>query len=129
MRSKMLLVVFLIIGCCFILCSQEQKVWPTEGWEKSSLEAQGLNEEPLLELDKKITNGNYGYIDGFIVIRNGHLVYKKFYVNDYVKINEGIDDSEWQYNYNNPDWHPFYKGTKLHTLQSVLAQLTVVTEL
>ena len=93
-------------------------------WEKSSPEAQGLSEETLSELDKKISSGDYGYIDGFIIIRNGYLVYEKFYVNDYIKINEGIDDSKWQYNYNNPDWHPFYKGTKLHTLQSVTKSVT-----
>lgn len=124
MRSKTFLSVFLVLWCCLSLNSQEQKVWPTKGWEKSSPEAQGLKEELFTELDKKIANGDYGYIDGFIIIRNGYLVYENFYKHDYIKINEGIDDTQWQYNYNNPDWHPFYKGTKLHTLQSVTKSVT-----
>ena len=123
-RRKIQFTVFLILGCCLILGGQEQKIWPKKGWKKSSPEAQGLNEELLSELDKRITNGDYGYIDGFIIIRNGYLVYEKFYKHDYIKINQGIDDSEGQYNYNNPDWHPFYKGTKLHTLQSVTKSVT-----
>jgi len=124
MRKKSILVTFLILLCSFSLSSLDKKVWPTDEWKKSTPEEQGLNEELLAALDKKIVNGDYGYIDGFIVIRNGYLLYEKSYKNDYVKINEGIDDSEWMYNYNNPDWHPFYKGTKLHTLQSVTKSVT-----
>ncbi|GAG22611.1 unnamed protein product, partial [marine sediment metagenome] len=124
MRFKWLSVIFMIMACWFSLSCQGQKIWPTEGWKKSSPATQGINEKFLSDLDKKITNGDYGYVDGFIVIRNGYLVYEKFYINDYIKINEGIDDSKWQYNYNNPDWHPFYKGTKLHTLQSVTKSVT-----
>lgn len=124
MRFKWLSVIFMILVCWFSLSCQGQKIWPTEGWKKSSPATQGINEKYLSDLNKKITNGDYGYVDGFIVIRNGYLVYEKFYINDYIKINEGIDDSKWQYNYNNPDWHPFYKGTKLHTLQSVTKSVT-----
>ena len=59
MRSKILFVVFLILWFSLILNSQEHKVWPTQGWEKSSPEAQGLSEETLSELDKKISSGDY----------------------------------------------------------------------
>ena len=124
MRLKILFGVILALVCCFILRGQEQEVWPTDGWKKSSPEEQGINEELLATLDKKIVNGDYGYIDGFIIIRNGYLLFEKSYKHDYVKINEGIDDSDWMYNYNNPDWHPYYKGTKLHTLQSVTKSVT-----
>lgn len=113
-----------VLVCSFCAGNQEKNVWPTEGWEKSTPEKQGIDITLLSELDTKIANGEFGYIDDFIVIRNGYLVYEKFYSNDYVKINEGKDDSDWMYNYFNPDWHPFYKGTKLHTLQSVTKSMT-----
>jgi len=110
----------------FSFCAekQEESLWPTEGWAKSTPEKQEMDIGLLSDLDAKIAGGDYGYIDGFIVIRNGYLVYEKFYENDYVKINEGKDDRDWLYNYYNTDWHPFYKGTKLHTLQSVTKSVT-----
>jgi CubicO group peptidase (beta-lactamase class C family) len=54
-----------------------------------------------------------------MVIRNGYIVYKNSYENDYVKINEGKDPTPHLFNYTYPGYHPFYQGTKLHTLQSV----------
>ena len=124
MRWKWCFVFILILAFSFCAEKQEKEIWPTGGWEKSSPEKQGMDVQLLSDLDAKMASGDHGYIDGFIVIRNGYLVYEKFYENDYVKINEGKDPTDWLYNYFDPDWHPFYKGTRLHTLQSVTKSVT-----
>jgi len=108
-------------------CSQEeqQELWPTKGWTSSSPEEQGIDGALLSELDTKFSSGDYGYIDGFLVIRNGYLVYEKTYDHDYTKIGSKIEKNpildrqdNLEFNYYHPDYHPFYQGTKLHTLQS-----------
>ena len=37
-----------------------------------------------------------------------------------------VTHSNHQYNYNHPEWHPYYKNTKLHTLQSVTKSVTSI---
>jgi CubicO group peptidase (beta-lactamase class C family) len=34
------------------------------------------------------------------------------------------DTTNFQYNYDHPDWHPYYNGTDLHTLQSCTKSIT-----
>jgi len=53
------------------------------------------------------------------MIRNGHVVVDQVYEHNYELINAGLDRTPHQYNYYSPDWHPFYQGSDLHTLQSV----------
>jgi len=61
-----------------------------------------------------------------LVIHKGRVVIDKTYEHDYVKINKGRDAADHIYNYYNPDYHPFYKGSKLHTMQSVTKSVTSV---
>lgn len=100
-------------------------LWPTEGWVESTPEEQGIDGVLLSKLDTRFSSGDYGYIDGFLVIRNGYLIFEKSYNHDYVKIaaelgnNPVLDRQDnLEFNYYNSDYHPFYQGTKLHTLQS-----------
>lgn len=116
------IVVIIAIPLSIISCSKRhaQTVhWPTTGWQTSAPEEQGIDGSILAALDKKFKEGEYGYVDSMLVIRNGYVVFNNSYDNDYVKINEGKDESPHLFNYYNPEYHPFYKGTKLHTLQSV----------
>jgi hypothetical protein len=118
----------LILLCSF--CAKEEAakqkdLWPTEGWTTSTPEEQGVDEALLSNLDAKFASGDYGYIDGFLIVRNGYLVYEKSYDHDYAKIraefgNNPILDRQdnLEFNYYHPDYHPFYQGTRLHTLQS-----------
>ena len=52
--------------------------WPTEGWPRSTPEAQGMNSEPLLEMMEfrkaETTKIPAFYLDSITVIRNGHIV-------------------------------------------------------
>ncbi len=117
------------MGCA---ASGQDVPWPTDGWAVSTPEAQGLQAAPLAELASAIESGTYGYIDRMVVVRNGYLVASERYDNDYRTISRGFegvlgcgeatcrDDSELhEFNYYHPDWHPYYQGRDIHSLQSV----------
>ena len=60
-----------------------------------------------------------------LVIRRGRVVYEKTYdrSGDYDKLFVG-KGAPGIYNYYDPGWHPYYKRTKLHTMQSVSKSVT-----
>ncbi|HJS56113.1 MAG TPA: serine hydrolase [Chitinophagaceae bacterium] len=97
-------------------------------WPVATPESQSMNADSLEAFDKAIASGNYGYIDGMVIIRDGKLVYQKNYKHDYDKIygdearkKSGLNqlDPGGPYNYYNPWWHPYYRRGELHSLQSV----------
>jgi CubicO group peptidase (beta-lactamase class C family) len=92
--------------------------WPTRGWPSATPEAVGLDPSALQTLDKEIAAGQYGYIDAMLMIRHGSIAFERKYPHDYVQLFVG-KGAPGIYNYYDPDWHPFYKGTALHTMQSV----------
>ena len=77
-------------------------------------------------INLEINNGSYGLIDRFMVIQNDELLADFKYVQDYETIAKKYDTTNHQYNYNHPDWHPYYKQTELHTLQSVTKSVTSI---
>lgn len=97
--------------------------WPTHGWPTASPEAVGLDPAALEALHREIAAGKYGYIDSMLVIRHGRIAFEQHYSHDYRALFVG-KGAPWIYNYYDPDWHPFYKGTQLHTLQSVSKSVT-----
>jgi CubicO group peptidase (beta-lactamase class C family) len=97
--------------------------WPTRGWATSSPEAHKMDSNSLKALDQEIAAGKYGYIDGFLVVRHGQLVFERSYKHDYQKLFVGRG-TPGIYNYFDPGWHPYYKGTDLHTMQSVSKTVT-----
>lgn len=66
----------------------------------------------------------HGNIDGMLVTRNGYVVYERSYERDYDALYEGKDQTPGPYNYYNPEWHPFYQDSELHTMQSVTKSVT-----
>ena len=101
-----------------------QTVWPKKQWRKADPSEQGIDPSVLDALHKRIRRGEFGYVDQLVVIRNGHLVFDERYQNDYVAANADRDPAPHQYNYFNPNWHPYYHGTDLHTLQSITKSVT-----
>ena len=94
--------------------------FPTKGWLESTPSEQGMDEQVLQALDEEIAAGKHGYVDGMLVIRNGHVVYERSYPQDYETLfNAQAAQQRGPYNYYDPEWHPYYKGGKLHTMQSV----------
>lgn len=81
-------------------------------------------EEEIRRIDTEIQSGEFGYIDKFMVMQKGELIFSNEYSQDYTKIMYDYDTVNHQYNYDHPDHHPFYMGTKLHTLQSVTKSIT-----
>ena len=110
-----------------------QTPWPTPQWAAASPARLGLNKDALAALDRALASGQYGYIDGLLVIRHGQVGYEKAYRHDYAAIYQkdaaqksalNSSDPGGPYNYFNPWWHPYYHATDLHTLQSVTKTVT-----
>ncbi len=77
-------------------------------------------------INSEINNGEYGLIDRFMVVQNEELLADFKYEQDYESIAQKYDTTNHQYNYNHPNWHPYYKQTELHTLQSVTKSVTSI---
>ena len=97
--------------------------WPTKSWPESTPEAVGLDKSALDALDVELASGKHGYVDGMLVIRHGRAAYEKTYKQDYDRLFEG-KGAPGIYNYYDPGWHPYYKRSALHTMQSVSKSVT-----
>jgi CubicO group peptidase (beta-lactamase class C family) len=117
---------------CTTEAADGQAPWPTDGWATSPLAEQGLDSVPLLALADSIRAGVFGNVDRMVVVRHGFLVSSERFPRDYREIGRGTrgplgcgvdacdDPAEvHQYNYLHPDFHPWYRGQDVHTLQSV----------
>src|SRR5882724_18489 len=109
-------------------------LWPTKGWATATPASVGLDEKVLDGLDKDLAAGKFSLVDSFTVFRCGKKVYERTYSHDYAKI-YGKQAKEkgplnarltGRYNYFDPDWHPYYHGTNMHTMQSVSKTVTSV---
>ncbi len=122
MKFHLLGVLVLCVSCQ--AGGDKQEIWPTNGWPVSSPEEQGMDAAVLARLDQEFADGKHGYIDHMLIIRHGHMVYDRSYMHDYEHINAGLDAPRGMYNYYDPDWHPYYRDTPLHTIQSATKTLT-----
>ncbi|WP_339705073.1 serine hydrolase [uncultured Kriegella sp.] len=77
-------------------------------------------------INSEINNGDYGLIDRFMIIQNDELLADFKYEQDYETIVQKYDTTNHQYNFNSTVWHPYYKQTNLHTLQSVTKSITSI---
>ncbi len=106
--------------------------WPGEEWRTSTLETEGINPLPIARFVEEITSGKYGMVDHFLLIRNGRVVVDERFRRNYeavaakVRPEEriGLNRRDPNYDYENVDYHPYYKGSELHTLQSVSKSVT-----
>ena len=91
----------------------------------------------LEKLHDEFKSMDHGYVDSFMLIQDGEIIFEKYYDVDYKYLTRNKKNEQAlimnknygslatpQYNYYNPDWHPFYKDTKLHTIQSVSKSVT-----
>jgi CubicO group peptidase (beta-lactamase class C family) len=97
--------------------------WPTKAWPESAPEAQGLDAAVLAALDRELADGQHGYVDGLLVVRHGAVVFERNYRHDYDRLFAG-KGAPGLYNYYDPEWHPYWKRTPLHTMQSVSKSVT-----
>jgi CubicO group peptidase (beta-lactamase class C family) len=111
-----------------------QNRWPTKGWAAATPASVGLDSAPLAALDQEIIAGKHGHVDSVLVVRRGKLVFERSYRHDYDRIYGELakirgplnPDPKGQFNYYNPDWHPFYRRGDLHSLQSVTKTVTSI---
>jgi CubicO group peptidase (beta-lactamase class C family) len=97
---------------------------PGAGWERSTPEAEDLNPAPLLALDSAVRAGAFDNVDRLVVVRNGKLVVSERYPRDYRQLSSTFDMRPHQFNYQHPDWHPYYMGQDVHSLQSITKSVT-----
>ncbi|MFZ1808775.1 MAG: serine hydrolase [Cyclobacteriaceae bacterium] len=119
------LVLTLLLISLTIGCTQETKEnTNSSGWEMSSPDVQGIDPLVIDLIHQEIQNGDYGLIDHFLLIRNGKIVSDYHYDQDYETIAKDYDTANHQYNYDHPNWHPYYNNTDQHSLQSVSKSIT-----
>ena len=111
--------------------AEQRQLWPTTGWTTAAPDAHGISAVRFADLARDVESGAYGNIDRLLVIRNGYLVIDQRYARDYRAISrgktgplgcgEGCTDPAAmnEFNYYHPNWHPYYQGRDIHTLQSV----------
>jgi len=111
-----------------------ETLWPTKGWATATPASVGLDAQVLTGLDKDLAAGKFSLVDSLAVYRCGKKVFESKYAHDYAKI-YGKQAKEkgplnarltGRYNYFDPEWHPYYHGTDLHTMQSVSKTVTSV---
>ena len=125
MFKRMLVATVVVLGGCTAAPGGLPNApWPTRGWAVSSPEAEGLDGAVLDKLDAEFASGARGQITGMLVIRNGKVVIDKSHKHDFVRLFEGRDPVRGPYNYYDPDWYPFYRHGRLHTMQSVSKSVT-----
>jgi CubicO group peptidase (beta-lactamase class C family) len=108
--------------------------WPTTGWPKGTPASVGLDAEILKGFDADIASGKYSMTDSFRVFRCGTEVFARQYQHDYGRIyakeaqTQGPLNSRvsGRYNYYGTQWHPYYRGTDLHTMQSISKTVTSI---
>ena len=115
----------LFAACVLALAPAPAPEAPAAGWPESAPEKEGLDRAALDAFDRELASGARGYVDSMLVIRHGRVVYEKTYdwSREYARLFAGKGEPGI-YNYYDPGWHPFYKGTRLHTMQSVSKSVT-----
>ena len=68
--------------------------WPSEEWQTSSLEAEGIDPLPIARFVEEIESGNYGLVDHFLLIRNGRLVVDERFTQDYQAVSAKVRPEE-----------------------------------
>lgn len=112
--------------------AQAAAPFPTSGWPVATAAQRGIDPAPLVALDSAIRTGRYGLVDRVFVTRFGRVVFDARYPRDYRVVAAGRRSPigcgpgacegytvKGEFNYLDPELHPFYQGSELHTLQSV----------
>ena len=115
-----LVVALLLTGCSKV----QENSTDSFSWKVSSPESEGISQAVMDSIHSDIQRGDYGLMDHLPLIRNGKIVVDYHYDQDYKTIAQAYDTIKHQYNYDHPDWHPYYQYSSLHSLQSVSKSIT-----
>jgi CubicO group peptidase (beta-lactamase class C family) len=104
-RRILLLLLFLISA--IISCEDKPvSIIVDDGWQVSRPEAQGLDSAVLAAMSGRISDGDYGEIHSLLIVRNGYLVYERYFNG-----------------YNSATLHPMYSVTK--SITSILIGIAI----
>jgi len=134
MRTLIPCLLLLLISCQNPADSKQQPVT----FPISTPEAERFDATALDSVIQRADTGYYGYTDRILVIKNGKVIADRNFDLDYREISRGksdpilgcgyqtcADTSEVEaYNYFHPEVHPYYRGSELHSLQSVTKSVT-----
>jgi CubicO group peptidase (beta-lactamase class C family) len=124
-----------LVLCVLTVSSIAQESGTSKDWPKATPKEFGIDAGKLAAFDADLASGKYGLVDSMLILRCGTAVYDKSYSHDYGQIygerakKEGPlnHDMRGQYNYFSTDYHPFYRGTDMHTMQSISKTVTSAT--
>ncbi len=96
-------------------------------WPTASPAAVGLDSTVLAALAADMGSGKYGLVDGFAVVLRGKLAWSSQWRRNYDSVYTAVNPADTvnhAFNYDHPDWHPWYRRGQAHTLQSVTKSVT-----
>ena len=79
----------------------------------------------LVAFADSIDRGAFAYVDGILVVRDGLPVFSRSWPRNYAGVYP-MTDPPGPFNYHDPAWHPYYRKTALHTLQSITKSVTSI---
>jgi CubicO group peptidase (beta-lactamase class C family) len=123
------------VACLIFSIAARAQALPARGWPAVSPAAVGLNGAALDALDADLAVGKYGFTDSMLVIRCGKEAIERTYQRDYEKIYGDRakqtgplnHDLHGPYNYFSTEFHPYYRHSDMHTMQSVSKTVTSIT--
>lgn len=106
----------------------------SSNWIKQQPSSVGVDEKVIHAFDSDLASGKYLLIDSFGLYRCDKEIFQNKYEHDYGKIygkeakTKGPLNARLTgpYNYFDPAWHPYYKGTEMHSMQSVTKAMSSV---
>lgn len=108
---------FVMLGAAGILGAQ--------GDARTARVAPPIDTTPLAAFSDSIAAGAFGLIDGLLVVRDGKALFERQFPRSYQGAYP-MTERAGPFNYHDPNWHPFYHGTSLHTQQSVTKSITSI---
>lgn len=100
-------------------------------WKQAPPAEAGLDGKSLSAFDADLSGGRFPYVDSFLLVRCGLMAFESTYEHDYTAIyrktaalNGPLSAQSGPYDYLDPVWYPYYRKTRMHTMQSVTKTVT-----
>lgn len=119
---------------CFVACAVAQDV-PAGRLSPRPSSGPAMNAVQLAAFDADIASGKYGLVDSMLVQRCGVTAIDRTYKRDYnslygeraKKAGPMNHDPKGEYNYFSTEFHPYFRHSDLHTMQSISKTVTSIT--
>lgn len=120
-RPRHLLLVLSVFCAQPLIAQKPAHTWP------GMMRQDPAVRQPLIDsLMAALDAGVEGFIDEALLIVGGRQAFAKSYSRNYDSLYAGRPSGDGQYNYYSTAWHPYFIGTRLHTLQSITKSVTAL---